>query len=185
MDKIDRLEFVKVMAYIAAGVGKSPSADAAEVYYDLLADLPLAVLQAAARIALVEHVYPTFPTVGQLRQIAARIQAGGDGRMLAVEAWEMVNKLARDHAWDVAGEAVKALPAKVRRAAGAVGWRSIFDSTNRETLRAQFCKAFDELADRDRKDLALPAPVKESLERLEQPASVLQFVGKDFGRGQG
>jgi len=65
-----RQEFAAVMAYLAAGCGKALSEDALNVYFDLLRDLSIGVLQVAAQRALLEGQYPVFPSVGTLRQLA-------------------------------------------------------------------------------------------------------------------
>lgn len=69
-----REQFAPIMAYLSAGMGGKPMPrETAEVYFDLLGDLQPADLQRAAREALREHKYATFPTVALLRELATGV----------------------------------------------------------------------------------------------------------------
>jgi hypothetical protein len=94
-----RTEFAGVMQSIAGAVGKEPSARGAEVYFDLLGDLPLPAFQAAAKRAILEHEYASFPTVAMLRRLA----------MEAIEATE-----------PTAGEAFRLACMAARRISGII-----------------------------------------------------------------
>ncbi len=65
-----RNEFAQIMAYVALGCGKSLAPDAAEVYYQLLGQLPADVLHAAAIETLRASTFPVFPQIGTLWQTA-------------------------------------------------------------------------------------------------------------------
>src|SRR4051794_653455 len=69
--RLTREEFAPIVAYLSAGTGKEMPRAQAEVYSDLLQDLPAASVWAAARAALAESAGPWLPSVGAMRQRAA------------------------------------------------------------------------------------------------------------------
>ena len=159
-----RPEFATVMAYLGAACGKPLTADGHEVYYDLLGDLPLAALQLAARLALLESQYPVFPTVGVLRRLAT--EAAAARAFGADEAWAMVRQAVLAFGYYREREGLAALPAVVRRAVESLGWRELCDATEPEIVRAQFRRAYEAAAAREQRQALLPARVKALIGRV-------------------
>jgi hypothetical protein len=87
-----RQEFAAVMAYLGSAVGKEPTREQAEVYFDLLGDLPTDALQLAAKRAALEHKIATLPPAGLIREHAAALAAKLP-RPVA-ESWQAVSELA-------------------------------------------------------------------------------------------
>lgn len=164
-----RTEFASIMAYLAAGSGKALSREATEVYYDLLGDLPEQALQAAARRALLEGQYPTFPPAGTLRKLA--VEAAEPGLPPAAEAYRMVLGVLNAPAGLRPG-LVEALPVAARQAAEAMGWKSMGDSTEPEVCRAQFTRCYEQYATRQQRERLLPATLRRQLEMLARPRAV-------------
>lgn len=77
-------EFLEIMAVLEAGSGTSRpiSEIQAEVYFDLLKDLPADAVRRAARQALAESQYPTIPPVGVLRRLAGAGKVDSESRSL-------------------------------------------------------------------------------------------------------
>ncbi len=71
--RTDRADFAKVCAYLATAVGKSMGELQAEVYYDVLGDIPYPVLCKAAQRAVIENEYHSIPTPAAVRQAAIDI----------------------------------------------------------------------------------------------------------------
>ena len=67
---MSREQFAGVLRYLAAGTCRAFTEDQAEVYYELLGDLPLEALQLATKQALLEWVHPSIPPVALLRRHA-------------------------------------------------------------------------------------------------------------------
>lgn len=65
-----REEFGPIVLYLSSAVNREIPREQAEVYYDLLGDLPAAAVRAAVRRAFLESAYPTVPPVGTLRRLA-------------------------------------------------------------------------------------------------------------------
>lgn len=159
-----KLELAQVLVYLSAGVGKKLDALQARVYWDLLGDLPAVALQAAAKRALLEGQYPTIPPAGVLRRLAVEALSGQEYPP-AAEAYRMA--LAVINGPSVRREAaVAALPEPVRRAADAIGWKSIGDSSNPETCRAQFTRVYEAYVARIERERLLPVPLKQALVRI-------------------
>ena len=69
-----RKEFSGVMAWLALAIGKPISSEPAEalarmqVYYGMLGDLPLHVLEKAAQCVVLSHPWATFPSIAELHK---------------------------------------------------------------------------------------------------------------------
>jgi hypothetical protein len=173
-----RNEFLAVMHYIAEGCGKSLSEGALEVYFDLLADLPLPALQAAAKLALSESRYPVFPPVGTLRVLATEsLQGKVAGELVPAEAWRRACRAAdvlsrrADFINGETGAVVRErtlaeLPASVREAGEAIGWYAIANTDNVETTRAHFQRAYEALVLRKGRERLLSPDLRARLEAV-------------------
>ncbi len=159
-----RDECANVLAYLSAAVNKPVPREQAEVYFDLLADLPAAAVQAAARQALVESAYPTIPPVGTIRRLAVGACRGRE--LTAYEAWGLVLEAIRRFGLDGKRRALESLPPVAAAAAEALGWKSLCDATEVETARAQFRQAFETLAGREQREASLPPSLRSSLAQI-------------------
>lgn len=159
-----RTEFGPILAYLGAACGKSVSVEQAEVYFDLLGDLPVAALRAAARLAVLESQYPTLPPPGTLRQLALEALAV-ETVPAPAEALVLVTRVLRAPGYQLTA-ALKALPEPVRHAAEAFGWSRLRESTNWTATAAQFRDFYAALAGRARRERLLPAPLRQQLADL-------------------
>lgn len=176
-----RDEFAQVSAYLSAAVGKPMPADQLEVYYDLLRDLPLSAVGAAARQSLVESRYPAIPPVGTIRQLAVAALRGP--HLTWAEAFELAMRAVRRHGLDGERAGLASLPPVVAHAARCIGWRSLCDATDLDTPRAQFRDAYAPLAAREDRLGALPESVRRTIEELAAP--LLKPLPKPEGAANG
>lgn len=148
-------EFGTVMAYLSAGVGKAATLEQTRVYFDLLGDLPLPILQEAARRALMEHKYISLPPVGVIRGHAVSISGQ---RTLGPNAWELALAAVRRYGSLHETRGLATLPADVAEAVRAFGWRIICDATNEELgiVQTQFLKVYDTLGKRSEQTALMP-----------------------------
>jgi len=158
---VTREDFASVVAYLSAGTGKPMPREQAEVYYDLLSDLPVAAVRKAARDELAESCYPTLPAPGKLRQRAVEalhgaLPAWGEG-------WAAVTRAVRLFGVSRARQALDSLPPLAREAAESFGWQAICDAHNGEALRAQFRDVYEALSLRESRGRALPPPGRPAL----------------------
>jgi hypothetical protein len=155
-----RDEFAPVVAYLSAAVGKVMPTDQAEVYFDLLQDLPAPLVARAVKRAVAESRYPTVPPVGTIRAVAAEL-AGGSAPTWP-EAWAAVCLAARRYGLHRREQALDSLSPAVARAALAIGWQALCDAGpgDLDTLRAQFRDAYNALGARDEREQRLPGPLR-------------------------
>lgn len=156
---ISRVEFAAIMAYMGAAVGKEPTEEQAEVYFDLLGDLPKQVLEAAAKRSICEHTFPTMPPIGLIRKHADALRTGQ--RMSYGEAWELSCRAARDFGYRNPRDGLASLPPVVAHAVKAFGWSRLCDCpTSGDGLNAavaQFRDIFNGLNQREDFERMLPA----------------------------
>ncbi len=174
---MNRQEFAAVMAYLSLATKQPFPREAMEVYWDLLGDLPLEVLQIAAKRVALEHPWPSFPSVAELREAAAETMRGKVSEMSAAEAWRL--------AWQAVGvidlevdgslkRATERLPALVLEAMKVFGIAALVGGKEPVgVVRAQFTKIFDQLQAREKRLALLPAPLKTAIASLgAMPAAI-------------
>ena len=138
-----------------------PTQETVAVYVELLQDLELNEAQNAVRSLLMASEFP--PTVATIRRKVLELQDGAP--LTKSEAWELVMALVKNNGTYnrptiedyVTGQIVKS-----------IGWREICQSTNPDTIRAQFFRLYDELRE------------KIILQKLESPNlrfNELEFIG--------
>jgi hypothetical protein len=182
---VDKVEFAKVMAVLVAGTGaKEPTPEQLDVYYQLLADLPINVLQTAAARALIEHRYPSLPPVGLIRQHAVAVTTPESTSTIA-DGWAAVQAFAiRWQYWLTEGvpsdpktlanmEAWRAtIPPTALRAAQSYGWQNIIEADGSVAF-AHFRQLHESLDKRRQQEEALPPSV-----RTPAAATLIDRIGR-------
>lgn len=151
-----RQEFALVMAVLAKGAGvKQTDAGQAEVYFDLLGDLPGPAVHEAARRALLEHKYPTMPPVGLIRQHAISLMGE---HTVGPEAWRLALAAVRRYGAANESRGLLTLPPDVAGAVRTFGWRIICDATHEDLgiVQTQFLKVYETLSRRDERKALMP-----------------------------
>ena len=120
-----------------------------EVYARCLADLPDAVLEAAAKDCIARSRF--FPTVAELREAAHGITHAGEET--AYEAWEQVMRSFR-----MCDKCPSFRNPRTNKALDGIGgWRLVGLSDNTVADRARFIQAYNSYQERDkRQQLSLP-----------------------------
>lgn len=187
------LEFAQVMAKLESATGKHMPKDQAEIYFDMLSDLPLDVFLVAAQRALSEATYPGLPTIGTLRRLAlASIQGE---RMTTGEVWADVMRRMGATDIDQTGPDKNGHDSKERawlgvdplvlRAVNCFGFMALYNlpDSSLETARAQFKVIYEGLAAKQDNTRLLPPKVQEQIEVIQRsglPAKVaglLEHIG--------
>lgn len=176
-----RHEFASVMAYISAGIGKPIAREAAEVYFDLLGDLPEPIFRAAAKRVLLEHKWATFPSVAELREAAALTMQGEISSLTAAEAWQLAWKATGKIDPEVDGSLERAcaqLPPLVFEAMRSFGIPALcFGREPVAVVRAQFMKFYEQLADREKRRALLPDRLTQTI-RAQLPGGIEALMEK-------
>lgn len=194
---MNRAEFAKIMAYIGKAISKPPDAEQVEVYFDLLGDLDEDVLRMAAKKVCLDHPWPSFPSVAELRKAAAQAMRGNAADLSPADAWELAWRAARRidleeaDAMDKGGSIDRAcshLPPLVFRAMRAYGLPSLcYGKDPVGVVRGQFMKIYEQIQNRENELALLPPALKAQIEaKAPQPiaGSVASLAGK-IGRMEG
>lgn len=130
-----------------------PNAEAVELWYQELKDLPYNVAVSALRKWVNTEKWP--PSIAELRALAGELINGpapdwGEG-------WQEVQRAVCRYGWAREKEALESMSPSAKTAAQRIGWMAICCSENAETLRAQFRQVFQTVVEREQRD-ALIAP---------------------------
>ena len=133
-----------------------PNDQAKDLWYQELKDLPYDVASSALRKWTNQETWP--PSIAEIRAYAGEMTNGpapdwGEG-------WQEVARAVRRYGWCREKEALASLSASARTAAERIGWRSICESENQETLRAQFRQVFQVVVEREQRDALIAPEVK-------------------------
>lgn len=142
------------------------------MYFDLLGDLPVDVLQAAARRAVLAHRWPNLPPAGAIRAEAlALVQP----RTLGPVAWALALAAVRRYGRRRESEGLASLPADAALALRCFGWRVLCDATDDRLGLAehQFLERYEALIGTVRHEAALPRPVRAVAEGIGQLPGVV------------
>ena len=136
-----------------------PNAEAIELWYRELGEMPFDLLSAALRKWVNTERFP--PSIAEMREICAEIVQGkppdwGD-------AWKEVTKAIARHGMYQEEEALNSMSPLARQAASRIGWRDICMSENPEALRAQFRQVYEICQKREIEDRQLPPALKEAI----------------------
>lgn len=179
---MNRKEFAAALAVLEAGVGQSLTAEQAEVWFDVLKDLPPDALKTAVRRYLSQSEYPGLPPVGKLRKLA--VEAVNGLPLTAAEAWERVRYAIRRWGFYGPAEAFRSFDDLTRRAVQAIGWETLCNSTGISIEAGQFRRIYESLAERRTQLERLPADVRPRIaSRVEQPQPQVTLLAESFSLG--
>jgi len=132
-----------------------------EVYYQILSDLPLDLVEAAI-LQLITEDSPWCPSVGQIRSCAFDMLDRESGVPTAWDAWAEVTRRFGTHGHSRLPEFSHPL---IKQAVDGVGgWRALCMSENAIADRARFVQAYETLAKRERAQSRMLPQVREMLE---------------------
>lgn len=152
-----------------------PDADAFNVWFGLLGDLDYAVLNAAIQKYMLTNRFP--PTIADLREIATTISTGtipdwGEG-------WEQVLQAIRKFGSYRETEALASMDELTQTCVRRIGFRNICMSENITADRANFRMIYEQIADRTKKESALPISLNNTIKQLnEQVVKRLEAKGE-------
>ena len=139
MNKIEGAQTVGIIA--SAYPGWKPTKETIEVYVQLLEDLEAQEVKEAVRLLVMGSEYP--PSVATIRRKVLELK---DGLPLTkAEAWQLVMSLVHRHGTYNRPAIEDFITSEV---VASLGWREICTTTNVDTMRAQFFRLYDELAEK-------------------------------------
>ena len=125
------------------------------LYAEMLADVDAELGRAAVLELVKTQVYPTLPTVGEIRQRVTDLAFRRAGLLTAEEAWEVVQWAFRKVGqYRPFPDTTKGGPL-LKRAVTAIGWVNLCNSENLVADRAHFFRVYEALVGRERERLTL------------------------------
>lgn len=162
-----RAEVIKLIGLCSINYRKWPEEGKEEAIISLwgsmLSDVDFEVAQLAIKKFMSESVYP--PTIADIRSRIADIQA--PDRKSAIEAWGEVTHLIRKYGSYRQADALSEMSELTRKVVDHIGFRYLCMSENEMADRAHFMKAYDNLAERERKESLIPLEGRKLMEKLK------------------
>jgi hypothetical protein len=129
----------------------------------MLADVDYRVAELAIQKYMAESVYP--PTIADIRQRVAEIQT--PQLPSALEAWGEVKRMIRKYGTYREAEALSEMSELTRKVVECIGFRNLCLSDNEMADRAHFMKAYETMAERERKDAMMPLEGRRVMQQLQ------------------
>lgn len=174
-------DMAKQLAFLSSATGKRFEQGDVVLWCDMLKDLPDAAVKAA--VARYVRERKDFPTVSDIRQMAAEAQAGELDE--AAAAFDRITKAVRRYGSydrDGAKASVDPLTWAAMEAAGGWGWVCDLTADNRQTYAAQFRMAYQALAGREERHRRLPAALRPGITNETPMVSLPRPQAKPEGR---
>ena len=131
------------------------------IWYDLLKDLDFKITQIAIEKLISESTFP--PTIADIRkQVIEIIHPVID----AAEAYGEVRKAIKEYGYDNAYEALKSMSPLTRKVCEYIGWQNICLSEEPSVVRGQFLRMYEQLREKEQKEMLLPEGLKEQIKAL-------------------
>lgn len=165
-------EITRIMGIMAHAYPRYElTADSVKLYAGLLADLPVDILEAAARQIMVERTF--FPSIAEWREMARQLMFAEQSIPSAYEAWENVQEqIARCgdyYRYPQFGRVPEYRHPLIQRAVDILGYRYLCESTTTMADRAHFFKVYESLLERAIRESRLLPDVKAVSDRYQLP----------------
>ena len=185
---MEREEFkliVKGMKAVYAQPTFIADADAFDMWYELLKDLPYQAVSLAASTHMARSPYP--PTIADLREIC--MESADMAQMSVDDAWGMVLKAVRTYGYMREAEALESFPEPCRTVVKNIGWQNICQSENLIAERAFFRDSYGNKAALMKQEAVIPEGMrrqrKQLDEQIKRAAARLTLDGEENGRPKG
>lgn len=168
---------VKGMKAVYAQPTFIPDADAFNMWFALIGDLPYEVCNVSIQKYMLTNKFP--PTVAEIREMAANVVSGDP--LTWGESWERALNAVRRYGSYNKAEALNSLDPLTRKCVESIGYMELCMSENIMVERAHFQKIFEVYQKREQTDKQMPLA-------LQQAISKLQIKGMDvlqLGSGEG
>ena len=164
---MEREEFkliVKGMKAVYAQPTFIADADAFDMWYELLKDLPYQAVSLAASTHMARSPYP--PTIADLREIC--MESADMAQMSVDDAWGMVLKAVRTYGYMREAEALESFPEPCRTVVKNIGWQNICQSENPVAERAFFRDSYGAKSAARKKENVLPEECRNQRKQLDE-----------------
>jgi len=158
-----RAETAKILAVLAASYPKFEVDDLkVQVWHEMLGDLDYVTANMAVKKLILENTFA--PSIAEVRKAAMDIL--NPDVMTAAEAWGEVERAVRTYGYYRETEALASLTPRVAKVVRQISWREICLNEEPGVVRGQFLKMYQQVQERDHREMLLPADLRQEIQRL-------------------
>jgi len=169
-----KAEIAKILAVLAASYPKFEVDDLkVQVWHEMLGDLDYATANMAVKKLILENAFP--PSIAEVRKAAAEIM--NPDVMTAAEAWGEVERAVRTYGSYQEIEALASLSPRTAKVVRQIGWREICLNEEPGVVRGQFLKMYQQVQERDRREMLLPAGLRNQIQILAERMDLKVIAG--------
>ena len=169
-----KAEIAKILAVLAASYPKFEVDDLkVQVWHEMLGDLDYATANMAVKKLILESTFA--PAIAEVRKAAKEI-LNPDG-MTAAEGWGEVERAIRLYGYYRETEALESMSPSVAKVVKYIGWQNICLNEEPGVVRGQFLKMYAQVAEREQKELLLPADLRQGIQRLASRMELKVIAG--------
>ena len=163
--EMDKKEFSMLVMALRTYYPKEqilPNQQAMELWYRELQDIPYAVAEAGLRQWVSTNKWS--PSIAEIREITTHIQQGSVADW--GEGWEQVLTAIRKYGTYRIPEAMESFDPITKKCVERLGFRNICLSENINQDRANFRMIYEQLAEREKKEMQLSAPLQQLIQGI-------------------
>jgi len=169
-----KIETAKLLAVLAAAFPRFDVDDLkVRVWHEMLGDLDYVTANIAAKKLILENTFA--PSIAEVRKAVMEI-LNPDG-MTAAEAWGEVERAVRTYGYYRETEALESMSPSVAKVVKYIGWQNICLNEEPGVVRGQFLKMYTQVAEREQKELLLPADLRQGIQRLASRMELKVIAG--------
>ncbi len=139
----------------------------------MLGDLDYSLASLAIKKLILENTFA--PAIAEVRKAVMEI-LNPDG-MTAAEGWGEVERAIRLYGYCRETEALESMSPRVAKVVKYIGWQNICLNEEPGVVRGQFLKMYAQVAEREQKELLLPAGLRNEIQRLASRMELKVIAG--------
>jgi hypothetical protein len=133
------------------------------IWYELLGDLDFKIVKIAVEKLIIQSPY--VPAISDIRKQVVEIMHPS---IDATEAYGEVRRAIKEYGYDYAPEAFGSMSPLTRKVCEYIGWQNICLSEEPSVIRGQFLKMYEQLREREQKEMLLPEGLKKEMLALSE-----------------
>jgi len=133
------------------------------IWYELLGDLDFKIVKIAVEKLILQSPY--VPAISDIRKQVVEIMHPS---IDATEAYGEVRRAIKEYGYDYAPEAFGSMSPLTRKVCEYIGWQNICLSEEPSVIRGQFLKMYEQLREREQKEMLLPEGLKKEMLALSE-----------------
>ncbi len=158
-----KIETAKLLAVLAAAFPRFEVDDLkVQVWHEMLGDLDYSLASLAIKKLILENTFA--PAIAEVRKAVMEI-LNPDG-MTAAEGWGEVERAIRIYGYYREAEALESMSPRVAKVVKFIGWQNICLNEEPGVVRGQFLKMYQQVQERDHREMLLPADLRQEIQRL-------------------